>query len=395
MGKIIHYLDSSATTEPSEVSKAAAIEALGVYGNPSSTHTMGVEARRFLEGCREKVANALGAKKSVGGAVVFTASGTEANCLALLGYNAAKRRVGDGKKPLILISDGEHPSIDKPALRLEEAGWRLVRIPTVGGELDIRAIRQAMAEPHTACIAAFMLVNNETGALYDVKRAAAAVHTADPGAHVHCDAVQAFMKTKVNVSALGVDSLAVSAHKIHAPRGAGALWISAATLKRRDIAEVTPGGGQEGGLRSGTENLVCIAAFAAACEDGSLHFAERVERIRQLRDHLEAALLRLAPLGVSVKRPVSAVPEIVNITLPRIKSETMLNYLSGEGICASAGSACSARSQKLSSALAAFGCSRDEIDASLRISLSHTNTEADIDAHEAVLTRGVQTLARF
>ncbi len=395
MEKVIHYLDSSATTEPSEVAKNAAMAALGVYGNPSSTHLMGVEAKHLLDACREKVANALGARKSVGGSVIFTSSGTEANCLALLGYNAAKRRVGEGKRPLILIGEGEHPSVEKPAFRLEELGWRLIRIPTVGGELDIRAIREAMATPHTACIAAFMLVNNETGALYDVKRAAAAVHTADPGAHVHCDAVQAFMKTKLNVGALGVDSLAVSAHKIHAPRGASALWISAAALKRRDIAEVTPGGGQEGGLRSGTENLVCIAAFAAACEDGVANFTERNAKIGALRAYLDASLERLAPLGVSVKTPVKSVPEIVNITLPRIKSETMLNYLSGEGICASAGSACSARSQKLSSALAAFGCDRDEIDSSLRISLSYMNTTEDIDALEAALARGVQTLARF
>lgn len=393
MTKTIHYLDNAATTSPSEVSKKAALDALEVWGNPSSRHLLGTEAKRLLDSCREKVASALGIRRLAGDELIFTASGTEANAMATLGFDNAKNRVGSGKKPLMIITEGEHPSIDNPAKVLESRGWKVVRIPTVGGELDLNVLREAVQEKCTCLLACFMLINNETGAMYDVKRAASIVRAAHPDAHVHCDAVQAFLKVKVSPKALGVDTLTVSAHKIHAPRGAAALYISPDCVKKKNIVPVIPGGGQENGYRSGTENLVAIAAFAAAAEDGKEHLTERMERVHCLREYLEA---KLHPIGeIKIKVVKNGVPDIISLTLPRIKSETMLNFLSGEGICASAGSACSASSGRLSHALAAFGCANDEIDSSLRISLSYTNTEDDIDALVTALTKGVSTLQRF
>lgn len=395
MTEKIHYLDNAATTAPSEAAVTAAHEAMNVWGNPSSRHLMGTEAKKLLESSREKIASALGIRRLAGGTIVFTASGTEANVMATLGFDAAKPRTGDGKRPLMIITDGEHPSIENPARILESRGWRVVRIPTVGGELDLNALHEAVSEKCTCLLACFMLVNNETGAVYDVKRAASVVRAARPDAHVHCDAVQAFLKVKLSPQTLGVDTLTVSAHKIHAPRGAAALYISPETVKKKNIFPVIPGGGQESGLRSGTENLVSIAAFAAAAEDGKEHLTERMERVLSLRKHLDARLSELKPLGVEVKSVKNALPDIASLTLPRIKSETMLNFLSGKGICASAGSACSAGSGRLSHALHAFGSSDDEIDSSLRISLSYTNTEEDVDALCEALREGVQSLQKF
>jgi cysteine desulfurase len=207
--------------------------------------------------------------------------------------------------------------------------------------------------------------------------------------------VQAFLKVKLSPQTLGVDTLTVSAHKIHAPRGAAALYISPETVKKKNIAPVIPGGGQEMGMRSGTENLISIAAFAAAAEDGKERLTERMEKVLSLREYLNTRLHELEPLGIEVKTVKNSIPDIASLTLPRIKSETMLNFLSGKGICASAGSACSAGSGRLSNALRAFGCPDDVIDSSLRISLSYTNTEEDIDALCNALAEGAKTLQKF
>lgn len=389
---MIHYLDNSATTEPSPLAVRAAEEALRVFGNPSSVHALGVEAHRLLVGSRAAVAECIGARRAGRelGRVVFTSSGTESNCTAILGYAEAKNRARTGK-PTVIITDGEHPSVENSVERLENRGWSVERIPTRGGALDFEYLTGVLENSENVALAALMLVNNETGALYDVKRAASVIKRAHPDCHVHCDAVQAFMKTRLSVGSLGVDSVTLSAHKLHAVRGAAALWLSDDTVKRKNIVPIMPGGGQEGGLRSGTENLAAIAAFAAAARDGREHFDDRTAYVTALRERLLSSLADTA----EVKLPAQYVPHIVNITLPRIKSETMLNYLSAREIYVSAGSACSASSGRLSRALRAFGCTDAQIDSSLRISLSHTNTEEDIDALLKALRDGVSTLAKF
>ncbi len=386
------YLDNSATTEPSEAARAAVAAALDIYGNPSSVHAHGIAARHLLESSRAAVADALGTRRAgrETGQIIFTSSGTEANCLAMLGYAEAKNRTRSGA-PTLIMTDGEHSSVESCAERLAAHGWDTVRIPTRGGELDLDALRDTLAQGRNVQLAALMLVNNETGALYDIKRACAAIKAAYPDCHVHCDAVQAFMKARFSPTSLGVDSLTVSAHKIHSVRGCAALWLSADTVKRKNIVPIIPGGGQESGLRSGTENTVAVAAFAAACREERAKLDENTAAVAALRDRLLSRLDK----SITVKTPRVAVPHIINITLPRIKSETMLNFLSAREIFVSAGSACSAPSGRLSRALLAFGATDAEADSSLRVSLSHTNTEDDIDALVSALAEGVATLARF
>ncbi len=394
---MIHYLDNAATTEVCREAKEALAAAVDVFGNPSSTHKAGAEASRLLSRCRETVSDALGIRRGSGDALVFTASGTEANCTAVIGAYRSKKRKGDGSE-WALVGDGEHPSVERAAASLAADGCRVEKIPTAGGVLDTARLEEVLSECERSggavVLAAFMLVNNETGAIYDVTAASAAVKRRFPDAVVHCDAVQGFGKIRFTPYSLGADTLSVSAHKIHAPRGAGALFVSAETVKRKNIAPILPGGGQEGGLRSGTENLISIAAFAAAAEAAKDGFDKNREKVSGLRGRLEEGLSALAPSGVEVKRPAVPSDAIVNLTLPGIRSETMLNYLSGRGICVSAGSACSSYSKKKSDALAAFGATDAEIDSSIRVSISHTNTEDDIDAFIAALNDGVKVLRR-
>lgn len=391
-----HYLDNSATTMPSAAAQEAMMSAAAVWGNPSSVHSHGQRAASLLKESRAKVARALGLPRFSKDMLVFTSCGTEANNIAMLGCARSKNRTlsGEGLLGTVIISAGEHPSVDNPAALLEKEGYAVIRIPTTGGEIDLAALEKALTDaPAPVIFAAFMLVNNETGAIYDVKRASAMVKGKFPDATVHCDAVQGFMKLRFTPASLGVDTLTVSAHKIHAPRGAAALFISAETIKRKNIVAVMPGGGQESGFRSGTENLISISAFAAACEDGMAHFDENCEKVRALREYLDAQLTEKCP-EIRYNRPKNCIPNICSIILPSIKSETMLNYLSGRGVYVSAGSACSAYSKKKSGALEAFGTTTADADSTLRISLSHMNDKGDIDALVEGLREGIASLQR-
>lgn len=391
-----HYLDNSATTKPSDVAMAALTSAAESWGNPSSVHSHGQRAAAILKDSRAKLSKALGLPRFSKDVLIFTSCGTESNNIAMLGCARSKKRVANesGYLGTVIITAGEHPSVDGPAALLEKEGYKVYRISTYGGEIDFDALISALAEaPAPVIFASFMLVNNETGAVYDVKRAATLVKAKYPDATVHCDAVQGFMKLRFTPVGLGVDTLTVSAHKIHAPRGAAALYISAETIKRKNIVPVMPGGGQEGGFRSGTENLLSIAAFAAAAEDGAMHFDENTAKVKELREYLDKELLEKCP-EIRYNRPATSLPNICSIILPSIKSETMLNFLSGKSVYVSAGSACSAYSKKKSGALESFGTSAADADCTLRVSLSYTNEKVDIDALVKGLREGINGLQR-
>ena len=383
----IIYLDNSATTCPSKASLEKMREALSVsYGNAGSVHVMGNAANKLLSEAREAVGLTLGIRRPQDGQVIFTSSGSEANNLAVFGSIRAKDRRGGGK---VFITDSEHPSVDRCADALEKEGFQVLRVPTAGGRLDIDYIRNNCDS--TTVLASFMLVNNETGALYDVQGAAAVVREKAPKAFIHCDCVQGYLKTKFTLKSLGVDALTVSGHKVNAPKGAGALLVTAEVIRAKRLVPVTLGGGQESGFRSGTENVPALAAFGVAATEGFRAMGERHEKVKRLRELLEKEI----SADVRINRPERGLDCIVNLTLPDIKSETMLNYLSGEGICISAGSACSARAKGVSHALTAFGLTDKEADSSVRVSLSHLNTEDEIIRFASVLNAGVSRLARI
>ena len=384
------YLDNSATTRISDVALAKYNEvSLGNFGNPSSLHGLGFNAEREIEAARKNILTSLGVRDA---SVIFTASGSEANNLALIGRALAKERYMRGAK--IITTEGEHASVDEPLARLEKMGFRIAKIPTVGGRLDLDALRREMTGD--VILVSMMMVNNETGALYDIKGAAAIVKAGAKDALVHIDATQSYMKMPMNMRTLGADMITISSHKIGGPKGVGALVVGSAVMKAKGLAPIILGGGQEGGMRSGTENVPGIAAFGAAVGEEMKNLAKNVEKMGSLRGYLIEKLTRDATFSeISITSPENHAPHILNITLPKIKSETMLHYLSAEGIFVSSGSACSSNSKHVSSALVAFGRSEAEADCSIRISFSHENTREDVDALCEALKGGLSRLARI
>lgn len=366
------YFDNSATTSPYPTVIEKMTEVLTeAWGNPSSVHAVGIRARAILEESRRSVARALGVRREEEGRVIFTSSGTEADHLAVMGSVYAKRRPErGGSRGKILTTDSEHPAIEETMKRLEADGFTVCRVPTRGGALDMHYLRENAAD---AILASFMLVNNESGAIYDVKSAFATVRALSPDSVTHTDAVQAFGKVRFTPAALGADMVTVSSHKIGGPKGIGALFVAAPIFKARRLIAMTPGGGQEGGFRCGTENMPGIAGFGEACRLSAENFAENSESVKAVR---QAILIGLAPYGdaVRVNQPERGIDHILSLTVPGIRSETLLNFFSERGICVSAGSACSARSRNISRAMTAFGLTDKEADATIRVSLSPRNT---------------------
>ena len=383
------YLDNSATTALSPVAKERMREAMEVYGNPSSLHSLGQAAHALVEDARARVARSLGFRAPLSaGQILFTSCGSEADNLAVLGCAYAKERRRGG---YIVTTDSEHPGVERAMEALEKDGFHVLRIPTVGGVLDWDFYKGALEKK--PFLVSIMAVNNETGAMYDIKRAFAMAKAMDPDTVTHTDAVQAYMKCRLSPVTLGADLVTLSGHKIHAPKGVGALYVSEDAKRRRDIVPTLLGGGQEYGFRSGTENVIGIAAFGAAAEDGLLHLGERVTHVSELLKYAEE---RLSSLPVRLHIPKGArAPHILNFALPDIKSETALHALSAHGIFLSSGSACSSHSKSHSASLLAFGIPESEAECSLRMSLSHTNTREEIDLLVAALETEIERLVKI
>lgn len=381
------YFDNSATTALSPAVKAAMCEAMEGYGNPSSLHASGTEAALALRAARREVGAALGEGFLRDGQLIFTSCGTEATALAILGCAHAKtRRVAN----TILTTDSEHPSVEENLKKLEGEGFSVVRVPTRGGALDMDAVREHCTKD--LFMVSMMLVNNETGARYPVEEVFRAARRANPDCICHTDAVQGFLKVPFTVKSLGADLVTLSAHKIHGPKGVGALYIAPEMLTKKKIVPVLLGGGQEFGFRSGTENTVGIAGFAAAARTGAANFRADAAKMLTVSKHL---ITGLVARGIRVNLPPVRAPHIVNLTLPDIKSETMLHFLAERGIAVSSGSACSSHAKHPSRTLLAFGLTPAEADCSLRVSLSGENTAEEADALLAALDEGIASLVRI
>lgn len=382
------YLDNSATTRISEEALAKYNEiSRDCYGNPSSLHKLGFDAEKILDGARAEITNSLGAK---GATVVFTASGSEANNLAIIGRALSKERyMGKAK---IITTEGEHASVDAPLEMLRKMGFKVAKIPTARGVVDKDSLVRELTTD--VILVTMMMVNNETGALYDTAEVSKLMKAKCPDAFLHVDATQSYLKFPFTKAKCGADMITLSSHKIEGPKGVGALLIDPAVIKARGLAPLILGGGQEGGLRSGTENVPGIAAFGEAVKIGTAKLRERYTKTSSLRAYtIERIEKELSE--ISITDPQSHAPHILNITLPKIKSETMLHYLSSLGIYVSSGSACSSNSGHHSSALTAYGRSADEADTSVRISFSYKNEKDDVDALIEGLKSGLDKLSRI
>lgn len=382
------YLDNSATTK---ICDEALEEYVRVsrecYGNPSSLHGLGFAAEKLIDSAREEICTSLGIK---GGSVIFTASGTEANNLAIIGRAMAKERYKRGAK--IITTMGEHASVDAPLDMLQNLGFTVVRIPTTSGEIDMNALESELTRE--VILVSIMMVNNETGALYDTAAVSSLLKSRCPEALVHIDATQSYLKLPFTKAKCGGDMITISSHKIEGPKGVGALVVDGSVMKSRGLSPIILGGGQEGGMRSGTENVPGISAFGVAVKIGNTTLRQRYAYLCSLKSYL-IERLESELCEISITKPKDSAPHIINITLPKIKSETMLHYLSSLGIFVSSGSACSSNQSHLSSALTAFGRTAAEADTSLRISLSHKNTREDIDGLIEGLKSGLARLSRI
>lgn len=355
------YLDNSATTMPCKEAIEATEKVLRLtWGNPSSLHEKGIQAQEALEGAREAVSKKLGCKSEE---LIFTSGGTQGNNIAVFGAANARKRLGNK----VITSSVEHPSVSKAFDRLEENGFEVVRLGVDRyGRVDLNELERELDEK--TILVSVMAVNNELGTIEPIKEIAKIVKR-NSGALFHTDCVQAFGKLKLDFKSSGADLMTVSSHKIHGPKGVGALAV------KEGVRLVSPsvGGGQERDIRPGTEPMPAIAGFGAAAE--IIDEKNGLARAQENRTKLLSLLGGLD--GAVVNSPEDALPYIVNISLPGYRSETLLNFLSDNGVYISSGSAC-AKGHK-SPVLTAVGLDGKIIDSSLRISMSPFTTGEEIE----------------
>ena len=373
------YLDNSATTK---VYKEAAEVAFNVmtenYGNPSSLHMKGVEAEKILEEARKEIADTIGGSPD---GLYFTSGGTEANNLAVIGGALAKKRKGNK----IVVSAYEHDSVIKSAKQLETMGFSVTWIaPDENGIITPLSVFEAVDEK--TVLVSVMLVNNEIGAINPIKEICAAAKRKNPEILFHTDAVQGFCKVPFKAEKAGVDLVTVTAHKIGGPKGTGALWMK----KGVRVLPQHFGGEQEKQLRPGTQAMPLIAAFGEAIRLENASASERKERMKMLEKYLKESIEGVE--GILLNSKEGAIPNIVNISVPGIRSEIMLHFLENRGIYVSSGSACALGAK--SHVLAAMGYDSARIDSAVRISFGRDTEKEDIDELVAAIKDAMSTLCR-
>lgn len=362
---MFHYLDNAATTPVRPEAAQAALEAMTQgWGNPSSVYALGTQAAAQMKGWRIDIAQALGCLPEE---LFFTSCGSESDNWAIQGALALNRR--NGKH--IVTTAIEHAAVLEPCKSLEQQGWEVTYLrPNRYGNIDPDQVSKSL-RPDTVLVS-MMLVNNELGTLLPVKEAADAIKRTGCPALLHCDAVQAFLKVPFTPNELGVDLLSISGHKIHAPKGVGALYI-------RNGLKLPPfmrGGGQERGLRSGTEATSQLAAFATAARLGSVSLREDLNHMADLKAYAVQQLTQKVPGLVTLTQ--AGAPHILPVSLPGYKSEVIVRFLSDRGIYISSGSAC--HKGKPSHVFAALQLPKQQRDGALRISFSYHTDRADVDA---------------
>lgn len=357
------YLDNSSTTKPcAEVIDAVNTALKSFWGNPSSLHTLGFEAENLTSSARQIISSVLKCREDE---LIFTGSGTEGNNTAIFG--AVKSRAKRGNR--IVTTAIEHPSVLEPMKVLEAEGFEVIYLkPDSDGKVKAEDINNAVNDK--TILVSIMLVNNETGAIQPISEAVSAVKQKNAPALIHCDGVQAFGKMPIDLKNLGVDLFTASAHKIHGVKGIGLLYVK----KGVTIKPYIIGGGQEKGMRSGTESVPLISSFGAAVKALPPTLKE-LENIKALNSYAREKLLTLD--NVVINSLGDALPFILNISVLGYRSETLLHYLESKNIFVSSGSAC-AKGQG-SYVLREMNLKKERVDSALRLSFSRYNTKEDID----------------
>lgn len=362
------YLDNNATTAVApEVVEAMLPFFETHWGNPSSLHTFGSETKRHIDKAREKVAALLGASDA--SEIIFTSCGSESNNMALLGAASALRET-----PRILTSQIEHSAVLGPCGKLEKDGCLVDRIPVDElGRLDLDELERSLAETSGSVLASFMWANNETGVVFPVAELAEKIH--EVGGLLHTDAVQVAGKLPINVQHALVDMLSISGHKLHAPKGVGALYIRRGTR----VDPLLLGGHQERARRAGTENVPYIVGLGKACDLALNQLESDACRETQLRDRLEAGILSTCKGAVINGDPSCRLPNTTNISFEHLEGEGTLLMLDDVGICVSTGAACESGSIEASHVLKAMDVPRSRMQGAIRFSVGRYTSDADID----------------
>lgn len=372
------YLDNSATTKVCREAAEAMMKMLTEnYGNPSSLHKKGVEASKALENARQNIADALSCSKEE---IYFTPSGTAANNTAIFGAVNANKRNGNR----IITTSIEHPSVNECMKRLEEQGFEIIRLRTdSNGAFSPQELLNAINSK--TILISIMAVNNEIGTINPIHMIKTAVRRANSQALIHVDAVQGFGKIPLNPNKTGIDLLSVSSHKIHGPKGAGALFIKKGTK----IQPYLVGGGQEKGIISGTEAMPAIIGFGEAVK-ALPNLSAELTHIKEIRDYFVREVTKIG--GVHINSPSDALPYIINLSVLGVPSQTIVNSLSEYGIYVSAGSAC--KKGHRSEVLTAIGLDGKRIDSAIRISLSRFTTKQDMDEVTEAINKIVMRIRR-
>lgn len=373
----MHYLDNAATTAVLPEAAQAAMNAMcETFGNPSSLHKMGIEASKLLENSREIVASAINASAEE---LVFTSCGTESTNIAIQGTAHLNRH----KKGRIITTAIEHAATINMVKQLEAEGFETIfLLPNADGHIEIEAFEKAFTE--NTVLVTCQLINNEIGTLQPVEQIGKMIKRSGYKTLFHIDAVQGFCRMKIEPKAWNCDLMSISGHKIGAPKGIGALYIK----KGLRLPPLMHGGGQEKGIRPGTEALPMIAAFGAACEIKQKNFEKDLEHVSNLAKYFEQSVVD--NLANAMFNGNSDTPFMRNLSIPHCKSEVMLRVLESDEVYVSSGSACSKGKQ--SSVLQAIGLPKERTDTALRVSFSPSNTKADIDAFIAAAQKGMKML---
>ena len=378
------YLDNSATTRCyKEVADLVYKMMLEDYGNPSSMHQKGVEAEKYVKEAKERIARTLKVNEKE---ILFTSGGTESNNLALIGGAMANRRAGNR----IITTAIEHPAVSAPMQFLKEQGFDLVVLPVDGqGVVRMDALKEALT-PDTILVST-MYVNNEIGAVEPVEEIGKLVHENCPKALYHVDAIQAFGKYRIFPKKAGIDLLSVSGHKIHGPKGVGFLYINE---KARIIPQIL-GGGQQNGMRSGTDNVPGIAGLGLAAKMSYEQFEEKIAHMYELKKQLVEGLQSIDGVIVNGMPVMEGAPHIVSASFLGVRSEVLLHTLEDRGIYVSAGSACSTHKRAGSPTLTALGMKKAQMETTVRFSFEEENTKEQIDYCLQVLQEVLPMLKKF
>ncbi|MDO5382070.1 MAG: cysteine desulfurase family protein [Eubacteriales bacterium] len=363
------YLDNSATTKCADEVVETCVKVMQTdYGNPSSKHMKGVDAEMYIKEARQIIAKSL---KCLDKEILFTSGGTESNNLAIIGTAMANKRKGNH----VIVSSVEHSSVKEPFNFLEQQGFRVTYLPVdKKGVVDIEGLKAALDEE--TILVSVMYVNNEIGTVEPIEEIGHIVKGYNPDIVYHVDAIQAYGKYRIYPNKLNIDLLSVSGHKIHGPKGSGFLYIKDKTR----IKPIIYGGGQQKGMRSGTENVPAIAGLGKAVDlIYNNTFDEKIEHLYELKDYFIDEISKLPEVQINSEKGEAFAPQIVSVSFKGVRAEVLLHALEEQNIYVSSGSACSSNKPGLSNTLVAIGLDKNLLDSTLRFSFCYETTKEELD----------------